>query len=103
MTGIAIDEKLLPVINEAEESLWQSLQLFIPVEGVRCRIRPDAVASPTTVRRGRVRHRWKLIVPSTMVPPPLLEYLRDDFSARKLPKHGYGHTPGESKIPRHCV
>ena len=44
MTGIAIDEKLLPVINEAEESLWQSLQLFIPVEGVRCRIRPDAVA-----------------------------------------------------------
>lgn len=44
MTGIAIDEKLLPVINEAEESLWQSLQLFIPVKGVRCRIRPDAVA-----------------------------------------------------------
>ena len=26
MTGIAIDEKLLPIINEAEESLWQSLQ-----------------------------------------------------------------------------
>ncbi|MCH7741472.1 MAG: adenine nucleotide alpha hydrolase [Proteobacteria bacterium] len=44
MTGIAIDEKLLPIINEAEESLWQSLQLFIPVKGVRCRIRPDAVA-----------------------------------------------------------
>ena len=44
MTGIAIDEKLLPVINEAEESLWQSLQLFIPVKGVRCRIRPDEVA-----------------------------------------------------------
>lgn len=44
MTGIAIDEKLLPIINEAEESLWQSLQLFIPVKGVRCRIRPDEVA-----------------------------------------------------------
>ena len=44
MTGIAIDEKLLPIINEAEESLWQSLQLFIPIKGVRCRIRPDEVA-----------------------------------------------------------
>lgn len=44
MTGIAIDEKLLPIINEAEESLWQSLQLFIPVKGVRCRIRPHEVA-----------------------------------------------------------
>jgi pyridinium-3,5-biscarboxylic acid mononucleotide sulfurtransferase len=44
MTGIAIDEKMLPVINQAEESLWQSLQLSIPIEGVRCRIRPDEVA-----------------------------------------------------------
>ncbi|MCZ6503340.1 MAG: adenine nucleotide alpha hydrolase [Gammaproteobacteria bacterium] len=44
MTGIAIDEKLLPIINEVEESLWQSLQLYIPIRGVRCRIRPDEVA-----------------------------------------------------------
>jgi uncharacterized protein len=44
MTGIAIDEKLLPVINEAEEALWQSLQLFLPLKGVRCRIRFDEVA-----------------------------------------------------------
>ncbi len=44
MTGIAIDEKLLPIINEVEESLWQSLQLYIPIKGVRCRIRPDEVA-----------------------------------------------------------
>lgn len=43
-TGIAIDEKLLPVINEVEESLWQSLQLFLPIKGVRCRIRVDEVA-----------------------------------------------------------
>ena len=34
---------MLPVINEAEESLWQSLRLFIPVKGVRCRIRPQEV------------------------------------------------------------
>jgi len=44
MTGIAIDEKLLPVINEAEEALWQSLQLYLPLKGVRCRIRFDEVA-----------------------------------------------------------
>ena len=44
MTGIAIDEKLLPVINAAEESLWQSLQRSISIKGVRCRIRPDEVA-----------------------------------------------------------
>lgn len=43
-TGIAIDEKLLPVINEVEESLWQSLQLILPIKGVRCRIRVDEVA-----------------------------------------------------------
>jgi uncharacterized protein len=43
-TGIAIDEKLLPVINEAEESLWQHLQLSLPIKGVRCRIRVDEVS-----------------------------------------------------------
>jgi uncharacterized protein len=44
MTGIAIDADLLPVINEVEEKLWQSLQVFLPIEAVRCRIRPAAVA-----------------------------------------------------------
>lgn len=43
-TGIAIDEKLLPVINEVEESLWQVLQSYLPIKGVRCRIRVDEVA-----------------------------------------------------------
>ncbi|MFP6806322.1 MAG: ATPase [Pseudomonadales bacterium] len=43
-TGIAIDEKLLPVINEVEESLWENLQMMLPIKGVRCRIRVDAVA-----------------------------------------------------------
>jgi len=44
MTGIAIDEKLLPVINEVEEKLWRSLQSFLPLKGVRCRIRHAEVA-----------------------------------------------------------
>ena len=44
LTGIAIDENLLPVINETEEALWKSLQLFLPLKGVRCRIRHDEVA-----------------------------------------------------------
>jgi uncharacterized protein len=43
-TGIAIDPQLLPVINEAEELLWENLQLFIPIKGVRCRIRKNGVA-----------------------------------------------------------
>jgi pyridinium-3,5-biscarboxylic acid mononucleotide sulfurtransferase len=44
LTGIAIDENLLPVINEAEEALWESLLLFLPLKGVRCRIRHNEVA-----------------------------------------------------------
>ncbi len=43
-TGISIDAKLLPVINEVEERLWQKLQLHLPVKGVRCRIRVNEVA-----------------------------------------------------------
>ncbi len=43
-TGIAIDAELLPVINEAEEALWESLQLYLPLKGVRCRIKPGEVA-----------------------------------------------------------
>lgn len=43
-TGIAIDSALLPVINQAEERLWESLQLMIPIKGVRCRIRHEQIA-----------------------------------------------------------
>lgn len=43
-TGIEIDADMLPVINDAEQALWEHLQLNIPVKGVRCRIRPDTVA-----------------------------------------------------------
>ena len=43
-TGIEIDPLLLPVINEAEEALWQSLQMFIPLKGVRCRLRKNGLA-----------------------------------------------------------
>ncbi|MDA0789582.1 MAG: adenine nucleotide alpha hydrolase [Proteobacteria bacterium] len=53
-TGIAIDARLLPVINEAEEALWESLQMYLPLKGVRCRIRPGEVAvqvqSPSPVK-----------------------------------------------------
>ena len=43
-TGIAIDADILPVINEAEEALWESLQLYLPLKAVRCRIQPDAIS-----------------------------------------------------------
>ena len=43
-TGIAIDAELLPVINEVEEALWETLQLYLPLKGVRCRIRENEVA-----------------------------------------------------------
>ena len=43
-TGIEIDADMLPVINDAEQALWEHHQLNIPVKGVRCRIRPDTIA-----------------------------------------------------------
>lgn len=42
-TGIAIDPKLLPVINEVEQALWEMLEPGLPLNGVRCRIRPEGV------------------------------------------------------------
>jgi pyridinium-3,5-biscarboxylic acid mononucleotide sulfurtransferase len=43
-TGIAIDAELLPVINETEQALWEALQLHLPLKGVRCRIKHEAVS-----------------------------------------------------------
>lgn len=43
-TGIAIDARLLPVINSIETGLWSLLPAELQVEGVRCRIRPQEVA-----------------------------------------------------------
>ena len=43
-TGISINAELLPVINEVEETLWETLQLYLPIKGVRCRIRKNGVA-----------------------------------------------------------
>ena len=43
-TGIPIDEKMLPVINEVEELLWQDLSLELALKGIRCRIREKEVA-----------------------------------------------------------
>lgn len=43
-TGIAIDPKVLPLINQAEQALWETLPLSISLTGVRCRIRPDGIA-----------------------------------------------------------
>ena len=43
-TGIPIDEKMLPVINEVEELLWQDLSLELALKGIRCRIRENEVA-----------------------------------------------------------
>ena len=43
-TGIAIDPALLPVIDEAENRLWETLQLYLPIKGVRCRVRHEVVA-----------------------------------------------------------
>jgi uncharacterized protein len=43
-TGIAIDPAILPLINDAEQALWEALQLSIAMRGVRCRIRPEGIA-----------------------------------------------------------
>lgn len=39
-TGIAIDAKLLPVINRVEQVLWKQLENHLTLTGVRCRVRP---------------------------------------------------------------
>lgn len=43
-TGITIEPNMLPVINEVEQSLWEYLPAHLPISGVRCRIRPGAIA-----------------------------------------------------------
>jgi uncharacterized protein len=42
-TGIAINAKLLPVINAVEQALWQQLKSHLTLAGVRCRIRLEQV------------------------------------------------------------
>jgi len=42
-TGIAIDAKLLPVINAVEQALWKQLKGHLTLAGVRCRIRLEQV------------------------------------------------------------
>lgn len=42
-TGIAIDAKLLPVINAVEQALWKQLENHLTLAGVRCRIRLEQV------------------------------------------------------------
>lgn len=42
-TGIAIDAKLLPVINMAEQAIWKQLENHLTLVGVRCRVRPQQV------------------------------------------------------------
>lgn len=43
-TGIRINADLLPVIDTAERAIWSLLPESMQVAGVRCRIRPGAVA-----------------------------------------------------------
>lgn len=42
-TGIAIDPDLLPLIDRAEQALWEYLPAWIALTGVRCRVRPGAI------------------------------------------------------------
>ena len=43
-TGIAINVDMLPVINKTEQALWRSLQMYLPLKGVRCRVRPEEIS-----------------------------------------------------------
>lgn len=43
-TGIAIEPDMLPVIDEVEQRLWEYLPARLPVTGIRCRVRPGAIA-----------------------------------------------------------
>lgn len=43
-TGISIDDRLLPVVDEVERQVWQMMEGVLPVKGVRCRVREDEIA-----------------------------------------------------------
>ena len=43
-TGIAIDEKLLPVIDRVETTVWENFGESLSLSAVRCRILPDKVS-----------------------------------------------------------
>jgi len=43
-TGISIDDRLLPVVDEVERDVWQMMKGVLPIKGVRCRIREDQIA-----------------------------------------------------------
>lgn len=42
-TGISIDDRLLPVVDEVERKVWQIMTGVFPIKGVRCRIREDQI------------------------------------------------------------
>ncbi|HJN52921.1 MAG: ATPase [Pseudomonadales bacterium] len=43
-TGIAIDDRLLPVVDEVERAVWRIMAGVLPLNAVRCRIREDQIA-----------------------------------------------------------
>ncbi len=43
-TGISIDDRVLPVVDEVEREVWRIMQGILPVKGVRCRIREGQIA-----------------------------------------------------------
>lgn len=71
-TGITIDPKLLPVINEVEQALWESLRHRIAIEGVRCRIRPSSVAIQIETEED-IRHDAEWAVETRAIVKDLLE------------------------------
>lgn len=42
-TGITINPRVLPVINDVEQTLWNELQSRLPLQGVRCRVRATGI------------------------------------------------------------
>jgi uncharacterized protein len=43
-TGISIDDRVLPVVDEVERKVWEIMQGVLPIKGVRCRIREKQIA-----------------------------------------------------------
>jgi|TARA_B100000315_G_scaffold257662_1_gene307192 uncharacterized protein len=43
-TGISIDDRLLPVVDEVERDVWRIVAGVLPLKGVRCRVREDEIA-----------------------------------------------------------
>lgn len=84
-TGIAIEPEMLPVIDAVEQKLWDFLPPYLPVSGIRCRVRPGSIA---------------LQVESADLVDDLADWAAEarEIAARLFDENGYGDYTGQVTV-----